>query len=46
MVPDGQLSPSGVWIANDFRSNLIIDRAGGVASLSLASRLPGVTSAD
>jgi hypothetical protein len=22
----GQLSPSGVWIAHDFRSNLIIDR--------------------
>jgi hypothetical protein len=36
---DGQLSLSGVWIANDFRSNLIIDRYDPVFADMRASKL-------
>src|SRR5205823_13520305 len=35
----GQLSPSGVWVASDFRSNLIIDRYDPVFSDMRASKL-------
>ena len=36
---DGQLSPSGVWVATDFRSNLIIDRYDPVFADTRASKL-------
>lgn len=36
---DGQLSPSGVWVATDFRSNLIIDRYDPVFADMRASKL-------
>src|SRR5688572_9288520 len=35
----GQLSPSGVWIAEDFRSNLIIDRYDPVFADMRASKI-------
>lgn len=35
----GQLSPSGAWIAEDFRSNLIIDRYDPVFAAMLASKI-------
>jgi hypothetical protein len=35
----GQLSPSGVWVAHDFRSNLIIDRYDPVFADMRASKL-------
>jgi hypothetical protein len=35
----GQLSPSGVWVASDFRSNLIIDRYDPVFADMRASKL-------
>jgi hypothetical protein len=45
-VPDGQLSPSGVWIADDFRSNLIIDRYDPVFADMRASKLKHLRSAN
>jgi hypothetical protein len=36
---EGQLSPSGVWVANDFRANLIIDRYDPVFADMRASKL-------
>src|SRR5260370_33337666 len=39
MQPDGQMSPSGVWIANDFRETLIIDRYDPVFADMRASKL-------
>lgn len=36
---EGQLSPSGVWVAADFRSNLIIDRYDPVFADMRASKL-------
>ncbi len=36
---EGQLSPSGVWVATDFRSNLIIDRYDPVFADMRASKL-------
>src|SRR5262249_10533584 len=39
MPNDGQLSPSGVWVASDFRSNLIIDRYDPVFADMRASKL-------
>jgi hypothetical protein len=36
---EGQLSPSGVWVASDFRSNLIIDRYDPVFADMRASKL-------
>ena len=36
---DGQFSPSGVWVATDFRSNLIIDRYDPVFADMRASKL-------
>ena len=38
-LEDGQLSPSGVWVATDFRSNLIIDRYDPVFADMRASKL-------
>ena len=35
----GRLSPSGIWIADDFRSNLIIDRYDPVFADMRASKL-------
>src|SRR5206468_6665132 len=46
MQPDGQMSPSGVWIANDFRSNLIIDRYDPVFADMRASKLKHLRSAN
>ena len=37
--PDGQFSPTGVWVADDFRSNLIIDRYDPVFADMRASKL-------
>ena len=37
--PEGQLSPSGVWVASDFRANLIIDRYDPVFADMRASKL-------
>jgi hypothetical protein len=42
----GQLSPSGVWIADDFRSNLIIDRYDPVFADMRASKLKHLRSAN
>src|SRR5213593_363326 len=36
---EGHLSPSGVWISDDFRSNLIIDRYDPVFADMRASKL-------
>src|SRR5438094_10190476 len=46
MQPDGQMSPSGVWIANDFRSNLIIDRYDPGFADMRASKLKHLRSAN
>ena len=46
MSDDGQLSPSGVWIAKDFRSNLIIDRYDHVFAHMRASKLKHLRSAN
>lgn len=46
MQPDGQMSPSGVWIANDFRSNLIIDRYDPVFADMRGSKLKHLRSAN
>ena len=43
---NGQLSPSGVWIANDFRSNLIIDRYDPVFADMRASKTKHLRSAN
>jgi hypothetical protein len=43
---DGQLSPSGVWIANNFRSNLIIDRYDSVFADMRASKIKHLRSAN
>lgn len=43
---DGQLSSSGVWIAADFRSNLIIDRYDPVFADMRASKLKHLRSAN
>jgi hypothetical protein len=43
---EGQLSPSGVWIAKDFRSNLIIDRYDPVFADMRASKLKHLRSAN
>lgn len=42
----GRLSPSGVWIADDFRSNLIIDRYDPVFADMRASKLKHLRSAN
>ena len=39
MQEDGTFSPSGVWIAENFRSNLIIDRYDPVFADMRASKL-------
>jgi hypothetical protein len=46
MAHDGHLSPSGVWIAKDFRSNLIIDRYDPVFADMRASKLKHLRSAN
>ena len=46
MNEKGQLSPSGVWIAEDFRSNLIIDRYDPVFADMRASKLKHLKSAN
>jgi hypothetical protein len=46
MASDGQLSPSGVWIAADCRSNLIIDRYDPVFADMCASKLKHLRSAN
>src|SRR5712692_9949202 len=46
MSDDGQLSPSGVRIAKDFRSNLIIDRYDPVFADMRASKLKHLRSAN
>jgi hypothetical protein len=46
MSDEGQLSPSGVWIANDFRSNLIIDRYDPVFADMRASKRKHLRSAN
>src|SRR5262245_3276487 len=46
MASDGQLSPSGVWVANDFRANLIIDRYDPVFADMRASKLKHLRSAN
>src|SRR5258707_12014280 len=43
---EGQLSPSGVFIAADFRSNLIIDRYDPVFADMRASKLKHLRSAN
>jgi hypothetical protein len=43
---DGHLSPSGVWIADDFRSNLIIDRYDPVFADMRASKIKHLRSAN
>src|SRR5436309_7317397 len=43
---EGQLSPSGVWVASDFRSNLIIDRYDPVFSDMRASKIKHLRSAN
>jgi hypothetical protein len=42
----GRLSPSGVWVADDFRSNLIIDRYDPVFADMRASKLTHLRSAN
>src|SRR5713101_6630503 len=46
MSNDGEFSPSGVWIAKDFRSNLIIDRYDPVFAGMRASKLKHLRSAN
>jgi len=46
MSVDGSISPSGVWIANDFRFNLIIDRYDPVFADMRASKLKHLRSAN
>ncbi|NUZ04677.1 hypothetical protein HQN59_02775 [Schlegelella sp. ID0723] len=46
MAVEGRLSPSGVWIADDFRSNLIIDRYDPVFADMRASKLKHLRSAN
>ena len=46
MRENGQLSPSGVWIADDFRSNLIIDRYDSVFADMRASKIKHLRSAN
>jgi hypothetical protein len=43
---EGRLSPSGVWVADDFRSNLIIDRYDPVFADMRASKLKHLRSAN
>lgn len=46
MSNGGRLSPSGVWIADDFRSNLIIDRYDPLFADMRASKLKHLRSAN
>jgi hypothetical protein len=44
MQEDGTHSPSGVWVARDFRSNLIIDRYDPVFADMRASKIKHIRS--
>jgi len=46
MRPEGHVSPSGVFIAEDFRTNLIIDRYDPVFADMRASKLKHLRSAN